>query len=145
MSVILALSSISDVTGHTGLSNAADGPSSSQVDTDLLSLLQDTKVLNAFIYHVVTSSGFQVQRIALDRGSAVLLVPAPELGEGSGRRLQLHGGSMNNTHMLWSKTPNQLKQTQEVKARFNVGKHKRRREGGGLIYRGHRTDSGAEL
>lgn len=145
MSVISAFSSTNDVTGHTRLGNAADGPSSSQVDTDPLSLLQDTNVLNAFIYHIVASSGFQVQRIALDRGSAVLLVPAPELGEGSGRRLQLHGGSMSHTHMSWSKTPNQLKQTQEVKARFNIGKHKRRREGGGLIYQGHRTDSGAEL
>lgn len=145
MSAILALSPISDVTGHTGLGDAADGPSSSQVDIDPLSLLQDTNVLNAFIYHIVASSGFQVQGITLDRGLAVLLVPAPELGEGSGRRLQLHGGSMSNTHMSRSETPNQLKQTQEVKARFNIGKHKRRSEGGGLIYQGHRTESGAEL
>lgn len=34
MSVIAAFLSINDVTGHTGLGNAADGPSSSQFNTD---------------------------------------------------------------------------------------------------------------
>lgn len=145
MSNISAFSIINCVTGHTGLGNAAEGPSSFQFDTDPQLLLQEINMFNAFIYHILASSGFQVQGIAVGRGSAFLLVPAPELGEGSGRRLQLHGGSMNNTHMSWSEIPNQLKQTQEVKARFNVGQHKRRKDGEGIIYQGHKMNLGAEL
>lgn len=49
MSNISAFSLINGVTGHTGLGNAADGPSSFQFDADPQSLLQEINVFNAFI------------------------------------------------------------------------------------------------